>query len=106
MAGLNFGNGNEASGGLTKKELFKAYSMATGTAIGVACSMRALAPLLLRGRSKGFATAMNYVISYTAVACSSATNVYAMRKGELKRGVAVTDEKTGEKLGLSKVAAK
>ena len=104
MAGLNSGNSSDSTG-TSKGELVKAYCMATGTAITVACTMRAVTPYLLRGRSGGFASLMNYFISYSAVASSSAINVYAMRKGEIKSGVAVKDAKTGEQIGVSKVAA-
>lgn len=103
MAGLNYGNANGSS--MTTDELFSAYCMATGTAIGVACTLRALSPFLLRGRTGGIATAYNQFVSFAAVASSSAINVYAMRQKETVTGVSVKDEATGEDLGLSKVAA-
>jgi len=103
-AGLNYGNRN-ASSTQTTAELFQAYSIATATAIGVACSLRALTPILLKGRSGGLASFMNYFIGYSAVASSSSINVYVMRMNEMKTGVSVNDEATGEVLGNSKVAA-
>ena len=48
---------------------------------------------------------MNYFIGYSAVATSSSINVYVMRMNEMKTGVSVNDEATGEVLGNSKVAA-
>ena len=101
MAGLNIGNANEASGRQGNGQLMKAYCMATGTAIGVACSLRVMTPYLLKGRTGGLAACMNYFIGYAAVASSSAINVYAMRKNEIETGVSVKDETTGEDLGLS-----
>ena len=86
--------------------MFSAYCMGTGSAVGVACSLRALAPYLLKGRSGGVAALANYFVGFAAVAASSAINVYAMRKNETVTGVSVKDETTGEDLGLSQVAAK
>jgi len=106
MAGLNIGNANEASGSQGNGQLMKAYCMATGTAISVACSLRLMTPYLLKGRTGGIAAFMNYFIGYSAVASSSAINVYAMRKNEIETGVSVKDEATGEDLGLSSEAAK
>ena len=48
---------------------------------------------------------MNYFIGYSAVASSSAANVYAMRMNEMSTGVSVKDEATGEDFGNSKAAA-
>ena len=48
---------------------------------------------------------MNYFIGYCAVATSSSVNTVAMREGELKSGITVRDEQTGNEFGLSKVAA-
>ena len=48
---------------------------------------------------------MNYLIGYCAVATSSCVNVVLMRENELKSGITVRDEQTGNDLGLSKVAA-
>lgn len=103
-AGLNYGNRN-ASSTQTTSELFQAYSIATCTAIGVAGSLRALTPFLLKGRTGGIAALVNYFIGYAAVASSSSANVYAMRMNEMKTGVSVRNEATGEELGLSQTAA-
>ena len=103
-AGLNYGNRN-ASSTQTNSELFQAYCIATGTAIGVAGSLRAIAPILTKGKTGGIAALMSYFIGYSAVASSSAANVYAMRMGEMTTGISVKDEKTGEEMGNSKIAA-
>lgn len=103
-AGLNYGNRN-ASSTQTNAEMLQAYSIATGTAIGVAGSLRALQSYFIGGRTGGLAALATYFISYAAVAASSSANVYAMRCGEIASGVSVKDEKTGEEYGLSKVAA-
>ena len=79
----------------------QAYTIATGTAIGVACSLRAATPYLLKGRSGGAAALVNYFIGYAAVASSSSANVYAMRCNEMTSGVAVRNEATDEELGQS-----
>ena len=102
-AGLNYGNRN-ASSKQTTGELFQAYCIGSTTAIGVACSLRAMAPLLLQGRTGGLASLINYFIGYAAVASSSSVNVYAMRRGEIVTGVSVKDQE-GTELGLSKKAA-
>jgi len=73
--------------------------------MGVAGSLRALTPFLLKGKTGGLAALVNYFIGYAAVATSSSANVYAMRMGEMKTGVSVRNEATGEDLGLSKAAA-
>ena len=65
----------------------------------MAGSLRALTPMLLGGRTGGLAALVNYFIGYAAVASSSSANVYAMRMNEMKTGVAVRSEKTGEVLG-------
>ena len=73
--------------------------------MGVACSLRALTPYLLKGRTGGAAALVNYFIGYAAVASSSSANVYAMRCNEMNSGVAVQNEATGEDLGQSQAAA-
>ena len=89
--------------------LLKAYAVATGTALAVACPLRAIVTpyLAKKGRAGGAALLLaNYLVSYCAVASSSCANVYAMRAHETVTGVAVKNEATGEVLGKSKVAAK
>lgn len=103
-AGMNFGNRN-ASSSQTNAEMAQAYCIATGTAIGVAGSLRAMSSVLLKGRTGALASFMTYFISYAAVASSSSANVYNMRRGEIKTGVRVSHPETGEDFGLSKVAA-
>ena len=61
--------------------------------------------MLLKGRTGGIAALVNYFIGYAAVASSSSANVYAMRMNEMKTGVAVRNEATGEDLGQSQAAA-
>ena len=56
------------------------YLKATGTAVFIACSMRALTPFLI-GTSRN--RMMNYIIGYSATAISSCVNVYCMRENEL-----------------------
>ena len=56
---------------------------------------------MLKGRTGGVAALVNYFIGYAAVASSSSANVLAMRWNEMKTGVSVTNEATGEDLGLS-----
>eukprot|EP00354_Favella_ehrenbergii_P003330 CAMPEP_0170462006 /NCGR_PEP_ID=MMETSP0123-20130129/7682_1 /TAXON_ID=182087 /ORGANISM="Favella ehrenbergii, Strain Fehren 1" /LENGTH=237 /DNA_ID=CAMNT_0010727135 /DNA_START=30 /DNA_END=743 /DNA_ORIENTATION=- len=94
-AGLNYGNRN-ASSTQTTSELLQAYCIATGTAIGVAGSLRAMSGLMLKGQTGGIAQFLTYFIGYAAVASSSSANVYAMRMGEIKSGVAVRDEEGNE----------
>ena len=89
--------------------LLKAYAVATGTALAVACPLRAIVtPALARRGAAGGAAVMlaNYLVSYAAVASSSCANVYAMRSNETITGVPVKNEATGEVLGRSKIAAK
>ena len=71
----------------------------------MAGSLRALTPFLLKGKTGGLAALVNYFIGYAAVASSSSANVYAMRMNEMKTGVTVRSEATGEALGLSQAAA-
>ena len=103
-AGLNYGNRN-ASSTQTNSELFQAYCIGTTTAVGVAGSLRALAPIILKGRTGGIATLVNYFIGYAAVASSSSINVWAMRRGEMKTGISVYDEAVGDTVGTSKIAS-
>ena len=72
----------------------------------MAGSLRALTPILLKGKTGGLAALVNYFIGYAAVASSSSANVYAMRMNEMKTGVMVRSEATGEEIGVSQVAAK
>ena len=71
----------------------------------IACSLRALAPLLIGTSGGPAANIANYFIGYFAVATSSGVNVVAMRERELESGIGVRDEQSGEELGRSKVAA-
>ena len=99
-AGLNYGNRN-ASSTQTTQELLQAYCIATGTAIGVAGSLRALSSVMLTGKTGGMARLINYFIGYAAVASSSAANVYAMRMGEMKSGIKVSEPGSGKEVGIS-----
>ena len=103
-AGLNYGNRN-ASSTQTSAEMAQAYGIAAGTAMGVAGGLRLMTPYLLGGRTGGIAQLVNYFIGYSAVASSSAANVYAMRMGEMDSGINVKDAATGEDFGQSKAAA-
>ena len=88
--------------------LMRAYLMATGTALAVACPIRAIVTpyLARRGGSAAVMMLTNYLVSYAAVASSGMANVYAMRQNEMVTGVSVRAEGTGEELGKSKIAAK
>ena len=76
---------------MTNEALLAAYTKATATAVTIACSLRALTPLLI-GTTRGpIFSVVNYFIGYFAVATSSGVNVVAMRESEIESGISVTD---------------
>lgn len=89
-----------------QKMLLKAYMTATATALAVACPLRAIVtPIIQRQGATKLALLANYLVSYAAVTSSSCANVYAMRVSETETGVEVKNERTGEVIGKSKIAA-
>ena len=82
------------------------YSMAVTCAICMATAMRKGTAPLMKGREGTFiGSALNSMVSFVAVAFTSALNAGVMRKGELTTGITVQTP-SGEEVGLSKVAAK
>ena len=82
-AGLNYGNRN-ASSTTTLKESLVSYSMAVTCAICMATAMRKGTAPLMKGREGTFVGGvLNSMVSFVAVAFTSALNAGVMRKGEL-----------------------
>ena len=92
---MNFTNRN-ASSSQRSEEILTAYLAATSAAVSVACGLRAMTPILLKGRQQSAVGSLaSYFIGYAAVASSSSLNVYFMRKNEINTGVVVKDMSTG-----------
>jgi len=68
-------------------------------------TLRKITNLVLGGRTGTAATVANSIVNYGAVAFSSSLNVYFMRNGEIKTGIAVMDPETNQVVGQSKKAA-
>lgn len=95
LAILNYTN---RSGGdsIRTSTLIKAYSFATGAALGVSLGLNSLVRTLpsLVGR----------FVPFTAVVAANCVNIPCMRQNELQDGISVTDQH-GEELGTSKIAS-
>lgn len=82
---------------ISKSTLLQAYVSATGAALGVGLGLNAMVKSLppIAGR----------FVPFVAVAAANCVNIPLMRQSEIKNGIPVMDE-NGEKLGISKSAAK
>ena len=102
---MNYGNRN-ASAPQTNADIAKSYVLATIAAMGLSLSMRLASDHMLAGKKGFLATISTNVIACTAVAVAGGANVYIVRTPEIKKGIALSDEKTGEIVGPpSKIAA-
>ena len=101
---MNFGNRN-ASSKQTTTDLLKAYTVAVTSAITIALSLRKVADVMLGGRTGVIAMLSVNVVNYAATTFASCANTSVMRMKELESGIMVKDDKTGEEIGMSKVAA-
>lgn len=96
MATVNYTN-RSGDAPIAKSTLVQAYVSATGAALGVALGLNAI--------TKSLPAIVGRLVPFTAVAAANCVNIPLMRQSELKNGVPILDE-NGEKLGVSKVAAR
>ena len=102
---MNYGNRN-ASAPQTNADIAKSYVLATIAAMTLALSMRMASDKMLAGKTGFLSVISTNVIACTAVAVAGGANVYIVRTPEIKQGIALKDEKTGDIIGPpSKIAA-
>ena len=103
MAALNYHNRNESSI-ISNREIFKGFSMAVGSAIIVALTLRRLT-----SRIKVSGLILNAGISSVASSCAGVCNTVFMRQAEIKQGIdyySSPDLNPDSKIGVSTECAK
>lgn len=99
---VNTANANKSTP-LTTQQLITSYFMAVTASCSVALGLNALVPRLKVSPSTRLV--LGRLVPFAAVVSAGVVNVFLMRSEELRRGIAVFDPETNEKVGDSKKAA-
>ncbi|KAK9452180.1 Tricarboxylate/iron carrier [Limtongia smithiae] len=101
---VNTANSNK-SHPLTTKQLATSYTLAVTASCSVALGLNSLVPKL-KSLSAHTRLVLGRLVPFAAVVSAGIVNVFLMRGEEIRKGISVFDDKTGEQLdGTSQVAA-
>ena len=87
---MNYGNRN-ATSGQTTMDIFKGYSAAVTSAVGISLVLRRIFQASIdkmSGSRKFFANSM---VNWAAIATAGVANIVCMRMSEIERGITVYD---------------